>query len=61
MTDINLKIRHVKRSNDTKLDLSNMGLSKVPEEIKDLFCLERINISNNKITSIEPLKNLHNL
>lgn len=61
MTDISLKVRHVKRSNDTKLDLSNMDLNKIPEEIKELFCLERINISGNKISNIDDLKNLHNL
>ena len=61
MTDISLKVRHVKRSNDTKLDLSNMDLNKIPEEIKELFCLERINLSGNKISNIDDLKNLHNL
>lgn len=33
----------------------------MPSEIKDLFCLEKINLSGNKLTSISELKNLHNL
>ena len=33
MSDIKLKIRHAKRGNERKLDLSNMGLIEVPMDI----------------------------
>ena len=33
MSDIKLKIRHVKRGGETKLDISGMGLTEIPDEI----------------------------
>jgi len=49
MTNITLKIRQARRENEKNLDLSGMGLSEIPVDIKQLTFLESINVSNNKL------------
>lgn len=55
MADIKLKIRHAKRANATKLDLSGHGMTELPVDILQLTMLESINLSNNKLTSLKKL------
>ena len=61
MSDIKLKIRHVKRGGDTKLDISGMALTEVPEDVFSLTQLESLDISGNRITSLEKIGSLLNL
>ena len=61
MNDLKLKIRHAKRGNSTALDLSNLDISELPVELYQLSSLESLNISGNKIASIDKLHCLHNL
>lgn len=62
MSDLQLAIRHFKRSNSNKLDLSGKNMTFIPGEIYALEKLEILDLSNNKITSIDPkiaqMKNL---
>lgn len=53
MSDITLQLRHAKRSNETKLDLSSKNISYIPNEVYALTSLEILNLSRNKISSIE--------
>ncbi len=39
-------------SNISKLDLSNQGLTKIPEEIFELTNLQSLNLSNNKLSQV---------
>jgi len=60
------RIDTVKRSMGTEneiyeLDLSRLGLLKIPKEINDLFNLQNLNLAFNKITEIENLEYLINL
>ena len=61
MSDIKLKIRHAKRGNAVTIDLSGMGMLQIPEDIMQLTCLERINLSGNKLTSLRGIEQLQNL
>jgi len=61
MSDIKLKIRHAKRGNERSIDLSNMGLIEIPNDIMQLTCLEQINLSGNKLTSLRGIEQLQNL
>jgi internalin A len=61
MSDIKLKIRHAKRSNDTYLDLSGQDMSDIPIDVKQLTMLERLNLANNKLTDISRISSLPNL
>ena len=61
MTNITLKIRQARRENEKNLDLSGMGLSEIPVDIKQLTFLESINVSNNKLQSLSRLEQLPNL
>jgi len=61
MSDIKLKIRHVKRGGETKLDISGMGLSEIPEDVFGLTQLETLDISDNSISSLDKIASLHNL
>lgn len=49
MSDIKLKVRHVKRSGQKNIDVSGMGLSDIPADLMELMILEQINLSNNKL------------
>lgn len=53
MSDLTVQLRHAKRSNETKLDLSCKSISYVPNEVYALTALEILNLSRNKISSIE--------
>lgn len=55
MTDLSLKVRQCKRMGGTKLDLSNMGLTSLPDEVFALSGLETLNISNNSISSLDKI------
>jgi Leucine-rich repeat (LRR) protein len=62
MSDIALQLRHAKRNNETKLDLTNKYLSFIPNELFALQSLEFLNLSKNKISSIDSkIENLVNL
>ena len=61
MSDIKLKIRHVKRGGETKLDISGMGLTEIPDEIFELIQLETLDISDNRITSLDKIASLYKL
>jgi Leucine-rich repeat (LRR) protein len=61
MSDVRLKIRHVKRSGDTVLDLSGMGLTEIPEDVFSLTSLESLDISENSIVSLGKIAALHSL
>lgn len=61
MSDIKLKIRHAKRSNERSLNLSGLDIIDLPIDIKQLTMLETINLSNNKLTSLRNLEHLPNL
>lgn len=61
MSDVRLKIRHVKRGGDTKLDLSNMGLTEIPNDVFSLSTLETLDISGNSIRSLDKISSLTNL
>ena len=61
MSDVRLKIRHVKRGGDTSLDLSGMGLTEIPDDVFTLTSLESLDISNNSISSLGKIGSLHNL
>jgi Leucine-rich repeat (LRR) protein len=54
MSDIQLLIRRIKRSNETKLDLAGKSITFLPAEVYTLEQLEVLDLSNNKITSIDP-------
>lgn len=61
MQDIKLKIRHAKRGNEKALDLSGMGMSELPVDITQLTMLEKINLSNNKLSNLRRIEQLPNL
>lgn len=61
MSDVRLKIRHVKRGGDTKLDLSNMGLTEIPSDVFSLTTLESLDISSNSIRSLAGISSLTKL
>lgn len=61
MSEVKLRIRHVKRGGDTKLDISGMGLTEIPEDVFTLTQLESLDISDNRITSIDRIGSLHSL
>lgn len=57
-TDINLKIRHAKRSNEKSLDISGYGMVDIPADIKSLSTLEVLVVSNNKLTTLKKVLDL---
>jgi Leucine-rich repeat (LRR) protein len=65
MSDLTVQLRHAKRNNETKLDLSCKNISFIPNEIYGLTNLEILNLSKNRISSIdskiESLVNLKSL
>lgn len=54
MEDIALVVRRCKRSNDTRLVLSNRGLFSIPTAVFDLSHLQYLYLNGNKITNIDP-------
>jgi Leucine-rich repeat (LRR) protein len=55
MAEINLLLRHAKRSNSKVLDLSNKDLTSVPKEVFTMSrTLEDLNLSHNSIAFLEP-------
>eukprot|EP00826_Nyctotherus_ovalis_P042205 TRINITY_DN4317_c0_g2_i5.p1 TRINITY_DN4317_c0_g2~~TRINITY_DN4317_c0_g2_i5.p1 ORF type:complete len:105 (+),score=26.86 TRINITY_DN4317_c0_g2_i5:76-390(+) len=62
MSNALLLIRHAKRSGGEVLDLSNQDLKELPKEIFALSStLETLNLSKNKITSLDSIQGLPNL
>ena len=61
MSDAKLRIRHAKRGNEKSIDLSNLGLSEIPTEILQLSALETVNVSGNRLSSLERLGQLPHL
>lgn len=61
MSEIKLRIRHAKRGGETKLDLSGLGLTEIPEDVFTLTTLESLDISENSIRSIDRIGCLPNL
>ena len=54
MTELSVFLRHAKRSNKKDLDLSNRELTYIPKEVFSMRTLEELDLSNNKIVSVEP-------
>jgi Leucine-rich repeat (LRR) protein len=54
MEDISLVIRRCKRSNEVKLSLAGKGLFQIPSSLFELNALQHLNLSGNKITSLDP-------
>ena len=61
MSDVRLKIRHVKRGGETKLDLSGMSLTEIPNDVFTLANLESLDISENSIRTLDKISTLQNL
>ena len=61
MSELKLKIRHAKRSNATKIDLSNEGLSEIPTDVFQLTSLESLNVSGNKLQHLRGIDKLVSL
>jgi len=61
MSDAKLRIRHAKRGNEKSIDLSNLGLSEIPTEILQLSALETVDVSGNRLSSLERLGQLPHL
>lgn len=47
-------LRHAKRSNNKELDLSKRDLSFIPKDVFSIRAIEVLNLSQNKIATIEP-------
>jgi internalin A len=60
-TELQIRIDLVKEKKLTGLDLSGLGLEKIPKEIADLTMLQELNLQDNEITKIENLDRLVNL
>jgi hypothetical protein len=58
MSNVSLKIRHAKRAGETTLNLSNEDLLEVPTDISTLTDLKSLDISHNKISSLDGLHSL---
>ena len=56
-----MKIRHAKRGNYSELDLSNEDLNEIPEEIFTLPNLEKLDISDNKLSELRGIDRLPKL
>lgn len=62
MAELTLVLRRAKRNNETKLDLSGREISFLPNDLYSLMKLEILNLSNNKIISVdEKINELKNL
>jgi Leucine rich repeat len=62
MDDLSLSLRHAKRKGDTKLNLSDKGIGIIPQDLYGLTNLEVLDLSSNKITSLDAkIANLINL
>lgn len=53
MSDLTVLLRHAKRNNETKLDLSSKGISFIPNDVFALVNLEILNLSKNRLSSID--------
>ena len=54
MTELTVFLRHAKRSNNKELDLSKRELGFIPKDVFTIRAIEVLNLSQNKIVSIEP-------
>jgi Leucine-rich repeat (LRR) protein len=54
LTEATHRIQCALFSNDTKLDLSNLGLHSVPPELGQLTNLTGLNLASNQITTLPP-------
>jgi Leucine-rich repeat (LRR) protein len=55
------KINAEKYAKTGTLDLSRLGLSEIPQQIKELTGLKILNLKYNEITDISPIAKLTNL
>ena len=55
------RIREAKENNATELNLSDLGLTEIPTEIRALTNLRELYLSNNQISEISGLDALSNL
>ena len=55
------RIKQVKKEGGTMLNLSYLGLTKIPPEVADLTQLTHLLLDNNKIEDVTLLEPLHNL
>ena len=62
MSEIALqRIREAKEKQLTTLDLSDCGLTEIPEEVGEMVWLERLSLDKNRISDVKPLEGLINL
>lgn len=61
MSDLSLRIRHAKRSGDSKIDISGLSLASIPSELFELPHLENIDISNNSLKNLDKIHIFKNL
>ena len=65
LLEASARIEEARRENATKLDLSSLDLTKLPESISQLGQLQKLNLSNNQLSelpaSISQLSQLHEL
>jgi len=54
MSDIQVILRHCKRGNEIKLDLSGRGLTVLPSDLYNLGNLEVLDLSRNKLNALDP-------
>jgi Leucine-rich repeat (LRR) protein len=53
MSELTVFLRHAKRSNNKELDLSKRELSFIPKDVFTIRAIETLDLSQNKIVSIE--------
>lgn len=53
MAELTLMLRRAKRNNEKKIDLSSRDISFIPNDVYGLSKIEILNLSQNRITSLD--------
>ena len=53
MAELTLMLRRAKRNNEKKIDLSSREISFIPNDVYGLTKVEILNLSNNRLTSVD--------
>ena len=61
INEVAQRIALCKKEKSTTLNLSGLGLSSIPEEVGELVWLEKLDLDNNQIQTIQGLDNLAQL